>query len=81
MARMLSQITKFMVTHTVCHHKFGHFMYLLQDEMEIGNTSSLQITQSTANILAGYWAKIFAFVSIMHDSKLSLIPEYVLYYS
>lgn len=30
------------------------FMYLLQDEMEIGNTRSLQITQSTANILAGY---------------------------
>lgn len=72
MARMLSVcVTINLVT----------FMYLLQDEMEIGNTRSLQITQSTANILAGYWAKIFVFVSIMHDSKLSLIPEYVLYYS
>lgn len=68
MARMLSVcVTINLVT----------FMYLLQDEMEI----AFQITQSTANILAGYWAKIFAFVSIMHDSKLSLIPEYVLYYS
>lgn len=37
------------------------FMYLLQDEMEIGNTRSLQITQATANILAGYiyWANIY----------------------
>lgn len=72
MARMLSIcVTINLVT----------FMYLLQEEMEIGNTRSLQITQSTANILAGYWAKTFAFVSIMHDSKLSLIPKYVLYYS